>query len=91
MRGKVLPFGPPKVSREKLSFGSPNDIWELTRVPPGQARKIGCFISIPRKSGGNLARSPGIPGKTGFKKLTRAQDVEINSMVDRHTLHFICL
>ena len=44
--GGVLPFGTPKVSGERLSLGSPNDIWELTRVPPGQALKIGCFFFL---------------------------------------------
>ena len=89
----MLLFGSPKPSRERLSFGSPNDVWELTWVPPGQALRIGCF-SVPRKTGGNSTRSPGIPGERGFLKTyqgTGHSEVEINSMIDRHTLQFIFL
>ena len=37
-----------RVEERELSFGSPNDTFELSRVPPGQARLIGWF-SVPRK------------------------------------------
>ena len=49
MRGRVLPFGPPKASREMSYRSVPRMIYgKLTRVPPGQALRIGRF-SVPRK------------------------------------------
>ena len=42
------------------------------------------------KTGGRLARSPGVPGERGSKiKTARAQDVKVNSVVDGYSLYFI--
>ena len=66
MRGKVLPFVPPKASRESYRSVPRMIYGNLPGYPRGNHLVSDVFGSP--KTGRKVARSPGIPGERGFKK-----------------------